>query len=103
MTPGASRQLPRDLIDEIAHELDSCSRQLTVDSRRATGLLELHAEAGAAAARLGRPLTVFDYLDGARGPGERTRRAAQLNALRAHDAWHEPSEERAGPDSHQRP
>ena len=79
-------QLPRDLIDEIERELDSCSRQLTVDSRRARALLELHAEAGVAAARLGRPLTVFNYLDSAGDLHHRARRAAQLRQLRKPDA-----------------
>jgi hypothetical protein len=75
--------LPRDLIDEIERELSTCSRQLAVDSRRAKALLELHAEAVVAAARLGRPPSVFEYLDGAPDPEERTRRIAQRHALRA--------------------
>lgn len=75
-------QLPRDLIDEIEAELDSWARQATIDSGRARALLELRAEAGVAAAQLGRPLTVFDYLDRAPDCDARARRKSQLRQLR---------------------
>jgi hypothetical protein len=75
--------LPRDLIEEIDHELHTSSRELAADTLRARILIELDLEARATAARLGRPLDILIYLDSARTPAERTRRAAQLRQLRA--------------------
>ena len=76
-------QMPRDLIDEIEHELLVSSRELAADTQRAEILVELDLEARATAARLGRPLSIPDYLDSARTPAKRARRAAQLRQLRA--------------------
>ena len=77
--------LPRDLIEEIEHELRTCSHQLATDSHRAEALIELHAEATTAATRIGRPLTLFAYIAAATDAHERARRAAQLRHLRATD------------------
>ena len=74
--------LPRDLIEEIEHEFHTSSRELAADTLRARILIELNLEARTTAARLGRPLGIQIYLDSARTPAERARRAAQLRRLR---------------------
>ena len=75
--------VPRDLIDEIQHELLVSSRELAADTARAGALMELTVEASATAARLGRPLSIVNYLESARTPAERSRRAVQVRQLRA--------------------
>jgi hypothetical protein len=83
--------LPRDLIAEIEHELRTSARELAADTLRTRILIELDHEARTAAACLGRPLGILIYLDSARTPAERARRAAQLRQLRAPLIRHETS------------
>ena len=76
---GAS---PLDFRDEVASELRATYRNLAGDRERIATLEELERLTIELAARLRRPLTVFDLVEAAPDPRERARRVALVRELR---------------------
>jgi ribonuclease BN (tRNA processing enzyme) len=82
---GATAYLPAHAggHDEIDQELRLCLRELAMGRERAGALLAIRREAEITAARLGRRLSIFDYVNAAPDAHAQARRAAQLHKLRA--------------------
>lgn len=76
---GAS---PLDFRDEVARELREIYSELADDRERIAALEELERLAIDLAARLRRPLTVFDLVEAAPDKGERAHRIALVRELR---------------------
>jgi len=76
---GAS---PLDFRDEVARELRTTYRELAGDRERITALEELERLTIDLAARLRRPLTVFDLVEAAPDSRERARRIELVRELR---------------------
>ena len=76
---GAS---PLDFRDEVAGELRATYRELASDRERISVLEELERLAIDLAARLRRPVTVFDLVEAAPDRRERARRIALVRELR---------------------
>jgi hypothetical protein len=76
---GAS---PLDFRDEVARELRATYRELAGDRDRIAALEELERLSIDLAARLRRPLTVFDLVEAASDRPERARRIALVRELR---------------------
>ena len=76
---GAS---PLDFRDEVASELRATYRNLAGDRERIATLEELERLTIELAARLRRPLTVFDLVEAGPDPRERARRIALVRELR---------------------
>ena len=76
---GAS---PLDFRDEVARELRATYRELAGDRERIAALEELERLAIDLAARLRRPLTVFDLVEAAPDIRERSRRITLVRELR---------------------
>src|SRR5262249_12921880 len=74
--------LPRDVIDEIEHELAATRAAIGQDRARGAALEELQAIALVLAATRGRPTTARDLLCAAPSAAERERRRRLLCALR---------------------
>jgi hypothetical protein len=76
---GAS---PLDFRDEVARELRATYQELAGDRDRIAALEELERLTIDLAARLRRPLTVFDLVEAAPDTRERARRIALVRELR---------------------
>jgi hypothetical protein len=76
-------RLPRDFLDELDLELVEARRAARSSSDRVSALEELRAVAADVAARLGRPITVFDLIRSAPDRSERERRAFLARHLRS--------------------
>ena len=76
---GAS---PLDFRDEVARELRETYSELAGDRERIAALEELERLTIDLAARLRRPLTVFDLIEAAPDSRERSRRIALVRELR---------------------
>jgi hypothetical protein len=76
---GAS---PLDFRDEVARELRATYHELAGDRERIAALEELERLAIDLAARLRRPLTVFDLIEAAPDRRERARRTTLVRELR---------------------
>jgi hypothetical protein len=76
---GAS---PLDFRDEVARELRTTYRELAGDRERITALEELERLTIDLAARLRRPLTVFDVVEAAPDSRERARRIELVREMR---------------------
>jgi hypothetical protein len=75
--------LPRDFLDEIETELAAARRSFTRDRTRTAALEELHQLARAATDALGRPITVFDFIQLAAAREERDRRLTLVRRMRS--------------------
>ena len=73
---------PLDFRDEVARELRAVYRELVGDRERIAALEELERLAIDLAARLRRPLTVFDLVEAAPDRQERARRIGLVRELR---------------------
>ena len=73
---------PLDFRDEVASELRATYRELAGDRERIAALEELERLTIDLAARLRRPLTVFDVVESAPDGQERARRIALVRELR---------------------
>ena len=73
---------PLDFRDEVARELRTTYRELAGDRERVTALEELERLTIDLAARLRRPLTVFDVVEAAPDSRERARRIELVRELR---------------------
>lgn len=79
---GDGRASPLDFGDEVARELRATYRELAGDRERIAALEELERLAIDLAARLRRPLTVFDLVEAAPDNRERSRRITLVRELR---------------------
>jgi hypothetical protein len=81
-TGGSSGTSPHDFLDEVARELRATYRELAGDRERIAALEELERLTIDLAARLRRPLTVFDVIRAAPDADERARRRELVRELR---------------------
>jgi hypothetical protein len=81
-TGGSSGTSPHDFLDEVARELRATYRELAGDRERIAALEELERLTIDLAARLRRPLTVFDVIRAATDTDERARRMELVRELR---------------------
>jgi hypothetical protein len=81
-TAGQGGGGPLDFRDEVESELRATYRELAGDRERIAALEELERLTIDLAARLRRPLTVFDLVEAAPDRRERARRVALVRELR---------------------
>jgi hypothetical protein len=79
---GGASASPLDFRDEVARELRATYRELAGGRERIAALEELERLAIDLAARLRRPLTVFDLVEAAPDSRERSRRITLVRELR---------------------
>jgi len=74
--------LPRDFLEEVEGALRETAAQISGDHRRLAALEELAAVCRQLGRDLGRPVSVFDVVQGATNDAERRRRHTLISTLR---------------------